>query len=777
MKKIFIKFLLPLSVVGLLISCNKEPIVSSMDNLIKIYINENNTKREVEVKENSLVKDLFDFAPENLSYLNFYNDEKMYEKINVYDAIEPEKEYYVLTESKNITLINTIDDFFKIESNGNYKLNSDLDFNGKSVDLGFNYDKPFNGYFNGNGFKISNFSLPDKEYSALFGYVKGTIYNLNVSNNMEINCNNSKYISPLVGYLHGGVIRECMVDGKVNVISNVKLGSTYLGGINSRNELGQIILSTNRASLSLSTNLDAFVGGISAYNGGGNALDGIIDYCLSYANNMTSISTAKNSSSYVGGISGFNFGKISHSVSSINNISGRSNEYQSYVGGLVGDNNGGYITHTLSTSNLNNISGKGYTFTGNVIGRNFKSSLNNLSGKADLSYGYDHQALKSTNGDIYSLNEKLYLDSLSYEEIIDSKLYDKLELSRVFILKEGYLPSLDSSFKKIDNNNQFKLIKSASDFENIKNGLDAKYVLENDIVLDGENFSPIGTYINPFNGYFDGNNKTITINIKSLNSTNFLGIFGYLNGVVKNLSIVFSVNVEVKNNNVFCGSLSGYATKALIRNVHSKVDINIKSDGISLGGLLGVNEDGYVIDSSVNGKINGTINDIDSYLGGLIGKNNGSVTTSFFKGDIITTGGEELFIGGLVGKNNLDIESSYAHSNIISKEVTSLKSIGGIAGSNYDLGLIKNCYSISEILNVKEASINLIGGFVGDNLKMIENCYYLVNEDIKYSAGESLEFMKIKRVDDDELKTLASSISNVFKDGKDGYPVLNYEKE
>ena len=114
----------------------------------------------------------------------------------------------------------------------------------KIIDLNFDYLNPFKGYFNGNGHTLKNFNLPDKEYSALYGVVEGTIFNVKVDTEINATFNNVTYVSPLVGYLKsGGLIRECSAYGNVSINTTKERGGVYLGGINSRNDQGKILLS------------------------------------------------------------------------------------------------------------------------------------------------------------------------------------------------------------------------------------------------------------------------------------------------------------------------------------------------------------------------------------------------------------------------------------------------------------------------------------------------------------------------------------------------------
>lgn len=60
-------------------------------------------------------------------------------------------------------------------------------------------------------------------------------------------------------------------------------------------------------------------------------------------------------------------------------------------------------------------------------------------------------------------------------------------------------------------------IATAEDFLKIGNDanfpLDGSYLLKNDIAITSEAYVPVGTYAAPFTGSFDGNGKTVTLNV------------------------------------------------------------------------------------------------------------------------------------------------------------------------------------------------------------------------------------------------------------------------
>ena len=74
-------------------------------------------------------------------------------------------------------------------------------------------------------------------------------------------------------------------------------------------------------------------------------------------------------------------------------------------------------------------------------------------------------------------------------------------------------------------------IYTAEDLYNIRNDLDGKYILMNDIDLSVyENWEPIGSFKTSFTGEFDGNGYSVSnLNInKSYNDSNtaYFGLFG-----------------------------------------------------------------------------------------------------------------------------------------------------------------------------------------------------------------------------------------------------------
>ena len=87
------------------------------------------------------------------------------------------------------------------------------------------------------------------------------------------------------------------------------------------------------------------------------------------------------------------------------------------------------------------------------------------------------------------------------------------------------------------------------------------FKLANDIDLsaysEGEGWEPIGTSGAPFKGIFDGNGHTIC-NLKINRTTDYVGLFGYNSGTIKNVCI----ECDIKGK--FCvGGVAGYSSSTI----------------------------------------------------------------------------------------------------------------------------------------------------------------------------------------------------------------------
>ncbi|MGI6369306.1 MAG: T9SS type A sorting domain-containing protein [Candidatus Kapaibacterium sp.] len=174
--------------------------------------------------------------------------------------------------------------------------------------------------------------------------------------------------------------------------------------------------------------------------------------------------------------------------------------------------------------------------------------------------------------------------------------------------------------------------------------------LRNDIDIAKRNWIPIGTDSNPFQGVLDGTGHFI-MNMRFDSTNAFSGLFG----VVGNSA--FICNLGITCNNIISGT---------------------------------------------------------DYVGGIAGKNEGTISLCFNAGKV--SGGQKS--GGIVGYNSGHggINQCYNTGKIENATIAS----GGIAGDNR--GMIDNCYNIGNVSGSSD-----IGCIVGQrsSAALLENCHYL----------------------------------------------------
>ena len=341
-------------------------------------------------------------------------------------------------------------------------------------------------------------------------------------------------------------------------------------------------------------------------------------------------------------------------------------------------------------------------------------------------------------------------------------------------------------------------ISTAEELKNIS--LDGKYVLVCNIDLGGAEWTPIGTNGDPFTGEFDGNGYTVS-NFKITTGRAYVGLFGYNEGVIKNLGVEnFTVNVRY-GGNVYAGGLVGYNDGGSITNSYATGNVSATSTATSTsyysayaGGLVGYNYRGSITNSYATGNVSATFNrtstssstftDIYAYAGGLVGSNSGSILNSYATGTVSATSTSTrytAYAGGLVGVNSGSILNSYA-TGTVSATATSSSSYayaGGLVGSNS--GDITNSYATGNVsaTSTSTYSFAYAGGLVGENDGgSITNCYRYSGQTIKYTTSSnalgtavSLENLKSPSWVNENLWTIEFEIW----DFSNGYPTLDYE--
>jgi hypothetical protein len=176
-------------------------------------------------------------------------------------------------------------------------------------------------------------------------------------------------------------------------------------------------------------------------------------------------------------------------------------------------------------------------------------------------------------------------------------------------------------------------------------------------VLEG--FNPIGNdLIHTFNGSFDGAGHQITGLVVNRSLADYIGLFG----------IVGSYG-QVKNLGLVVGSMTGgdeYVGDLVGRN-YGTVSTCYATGAVTgsdenVGGLIGWN-DGTVTECYATGAVTGSGSGWFSFVGGLVGENYGTVSQCYATGAV--TGSYDYvdgsyFAGGLVGENSGTVSQCYA---------------------------------------------------------------------------------------------------------------------
>ena len=282
------------------------------------------------------------------------------------------------------------------------------------------------------------------------------------------------------------------------------------------------------------------------------------------------------------------------------------------------------------------------------------------------------------------------------------------------------------------------IIETAAQFayfgDQITNGKDEfikKFVkLNNDLDLNNIEWTPIGrNNASEFAGTFDGGYNKI-YNLKITQKEDFLGLFSFLDGKIKNFGIesgIIEQNSDSANNNV--GALVSNS-RGTITNCYNKA----KVIGGCAGGITGVNN-GTISNCYNEGEIISKITSSGKAGGiaGVLGANssNAKISNCYNRANITSMGG---YAGGIVGisTSGTTTESCYNYGHI--KAPDDVGGITGCAEAYQNYNYTRNCYNLGKVEGTSENS-NDVGGVVGYAQREIKNCYnsgeLLVNQNSK----------------------------------------------
>jgi len=257
-------------------------------------------------------------------------------------------------------------------------------------------------------------------------------------------------------------------------------------------------------------------------------------------------------------------------------------------------------------------------------------------------------------------------------------------------------------------------ISNATELQAIE--MDKSYILTADIDISDLEWVPLGTYLEPYLGIFDGDGYTISGLTITDSNEDANGLFGFMKGHVLNLNLT-DVSIDYTTSFLtYAGGIAGFTFGSIVNSsVHG--DIHVKNYASNTyAGLLSGYAQAQITESTT----------LEDFVPGLIEGNE-------VNGNLIIEAGEVAYIGGLIGKTyNVTVASNTAIVNVdVIAEGTNVPVyIGGFIGHNYG-GILSNFLTEVEdtniyiedniscsVINVTNTSANVfVGGFLGFNQK------------------------------------------------------------
>jgi hypothetical protein len=164
-----------------------------------------------------------------------------------------------------------------------------------------------------------------------------------------------------------------------------------------------------------------------------------------------------------------------------------------------------------------------------------------------------------------------------------------------------------------------------------------------------------------FTGDFDGNGRTVTVNILTGSTVSggplagtYAGLFASLGGTVHDLTVAGTVSITTSGSVYAGGVAAGMLPGAAIRKVASLVDVTAIGGGdVKAGGIVGGVQNAAVSNSHATGNVSATSGG-GAQAGGIVGAAiQGTVSNVYATGDISATGtGDNMGVGGIMGSND-----------------------------------------------------------------------------------------------------------------------------
>ncbi len=251
-------------------------------------------------------------------------------------------------------------------------------------------------------------------------------------------------------------------------------------------------------------------------------------------------------------------------------------------------------------------------------------------------------------------------------------------------------------------------VSNIADLQDMINDLAGSYNLTGNINASitqtwngGLGFIPVGNTSDPFTGTFNGNGYVISGLFINRSTEDNIGLFG------NTQSTVMISNVTINEHHI-----SGKNNVAALVGLNRGIIFNVSTIGFThgvnqVGGLVGRNNGGGILDCYSHGTVNGT----SVRAGGLVGLNkNAAISRCWSTADVYGYSR----VGGLVGLNdNGNISNSYSSGMAAAYQ----RFAGGLVANN--TGDIYNSYSMGTIVSPVK-----VGGLVADNTGSVIGSYW-----------------------------------------------------
>jgi hypothetical protein len=224
-----------------------------------------------------------------------------------------------------------------------------------------------------------------------------------------------------------------------------------------------------------------------------------------------------------------------------------------------------------------------------------------------------------------------------------------------------------------------------------------------------------GDTLVPFTGDFDGNGKTVTINITDgltfdppeQGKFKMAGFFAVVSGSVYDLTVTGTVNVTESTNGLAAGGLAGATVSATISGVSSSVNVTAASTGtggVVAGGIAGTVYGGTIRNAHSSGTVAGsstnTDPDINVDVGGIAGVMTGSADSLSSTGNVSAASqGKNAQAGGIAGviEGNSTVTNVYSTGNITGTGTNTARAKAGGIVAGGDVGSLSYAYATGSV--------------------------------------------------------------------------------